>query len=493
VRERAESPPNGRARGRQGERPADAAPEPMTPAIESRSVALIHLGCARNLIDSEVLLARLGEEGLAISPSPDGADYAVLNTCSFIGPAREESRAAIQGLVERKRRGELRGVVVAGCLVQRYRRALREEYPDVDLFAEISDYRELAGAVRRLSEGRSAPRYLEALERPGAQREGARLLSTPRSYAFLRISHGCDHTCSFCAIPSIRGPHRSKEPEGVLAEARELIDAGARELVLVAEDSTAWGRDLGLSLPHLVGRLADLEGDHVVRVMYAYPNRFPWELCELLRDHPRVVPYLDIPVQHAATPVLRAMRRAGSGDQVRRVFDRLREEVPDVTLRTTLLVGFPGETERDVDELCDFVRTYRLGRMGAFTYSPEEGTPGIELEGAVPPEEAEARYRAVLAVRDEVLRAEQQRLVGREVEVLVDERTRFGAVGRTPMDAPEVDLVACIEGLEAEVGDRVRATVRGLDDELDLLCVPAGAGDGVAPAPRADAGETGQA
>ena len=439
---------------------------------EACAVALVHLGCARNLIDSEVMLARMAEAGLMVTGDPSHADIAVLNTCSFIGPARAESERAILDLVDRKKRGELSAVVVAGCLVQRYRRGLRERFPDVDLFAEISDYRKLASAVQDLSTGTPVPKYLEALERPGAEREGARLLSTPGSYAYLRISHGCDHTCSFCAIPSIRGPHRSKSLDAVTSEARELVSAGVRELVLVAEDSTAWGRDLGSELPDLVEALASLDPETRVRVMYAYPNNFPWRLSELLRDHPNVLPYLDMPLQHVATPVLRAMRRAGKGDQVRATVERLREEVPGITIRSTLLVGFPGETEADVEELCEFVRSYKLGRMGAFPYSPEEGTAAFDLPVEVPAEEITRRYDAVLAARNEVLDAAQRELIGTEVEVLIDENSRFGLVGRTVMDAPEVDPIVLVEGMEAEVGDRVRATVRDIDDEFDLLCGP---------------------
>ena len=437
---------------------------------EACAVALVHLGCARNLIDSEVMLARMAEAGLLVTGDPEQADIAVLNTCSFIGPARAESEQAIRDLIERKQKGELQAVVVAGCLVQRYKRGLRERFPEVDLFAEISDYRKLAQAVGHLATGDSVPRYLEAIERPGAEREGARLLSTPGSYAYLRISHGCDHTCSFCAIPAIRGGHRSKSLEAVTAEAQELVNAGVRELVLVAEDSTAWGRDQGQELPDLVEALASLDDQTRVRVMYAYPNNFPWRLAELLRDHPNVVPYLDMPLQHVATPVLRAMRRAGQGDQVRATVERLRAEVPNLSIRSTLLVGFPGETEADVEELCAFIRAYKLGRMGAFPFSPEEGTAAYDLPDRVPAEEIARRYEAVLAARNEVLQASQRELIGSEVEVLIDENSRFGLVGRTFRDAPEVDPIVLVEGLEAQVGDRVIATVRDIDDEFDMLC-----------------------
>jgi ribosomal protein S12 methylthiotransferase len=416
------------------------------------------------------MLGRMAEEGLMITDDPGAAHTVVLNTCSFIGPAREESEAAIRALVRQKKKGEIERVVVAGCLVQRYKHELAQKFPDVDLFAEISDYRALARNVRELTEGKSVPGYLAGPLLREAEREGARLLSTPSSYAYLRISHGCDHTCSFCAIPSIRGPHRSKDLRAVVSEAEELVSSGVRELVIVAEDSTAWGRDIGLELPDLVEVLARVEGVQRVRIMYAYPNRFPWRLTELMREHATIVPYLDIPVQHIATPVLRAMRRAGSGDQVRSILDRLKSEVPGITLRTTLLVGFRGETDADAEELITLVRDYELGRLGAFTYSPEQGTAGFDLPGSVPADVAQARYTAVMAERDRVLRRSQEALVGRELTVLVDERhekTRT-LIGRTAMDAPEVDLVCAVHDGRAEVGDSIRVRVEKVDEEMNL-------------------------
>ena len=440
-------------------------------AQRAEVVSLVHLGCARNLIDSELILARLAEQELLVSGDAEHAGTVVLDTCSFIGPAREESYAAIRSLLDRKQAGSLQHVVVAGCLVQRYRRKLAEQFPAVDLWAEISDYRALAREVRGMVDGTRTSGYLEGPGLRPPEREDARLLSTPGSYAYLRISHGCDHTCGFCAIPSIRGPHRSKRPAAVVEEAQELIAAGVRELVLVAEDSTAWGRDIGLELPRLVEELAELDGDHRLRVMYAYPNRFPWDLTRLLREHPRVEPYLDIPIQHAATPVLRAMGRAGSGDQVRRTLDRLLEEVPGLTLRTTVLLGYPGETDADAEELVRFVEEYRLARLGAFTYSDEEGTPAHGREGQVPVADAQARLEAVLAARDQNLDTVQGEQIGREVEVLIDEDTDEDgeALGRTSMDAPEVDPRVLVEAEGLTAGDRVRVRVTEVTEEFDLV------------------------
>ncbi|MBK7642218.1 MAG: 30S ribosomal protein S12 methylthiotransferase RimO [Planctomycetes bacterium] len=446
---------------------------PKRPKNASQNVSLVHLGCARNLIDSELILGRMAEEGLVIAGDPSDASTVVLNTCSFIGPAREESESAIRDLIARKRKGEIERVVVAGCLVQRYKEGLAAQFPEVDLFAEISDYRALARSVKALSAGEAGvPRYLAGPLEREPERDGARLLSTPRSYAYLRISHGCDHACSFCAIPSIRGKHRSKPLEAVVSEARELGEAGVRELVLVAEDSTAWGREHGADLPDLVEALAKLPEEPRIRVMYAYPNRFPWRLTQLMREHENVLPYLDIPVQHIATPMLRAMRRAGEGDQVRRTLSRLREEVPGITLRTTLLMGFPGETDADAAEAVEFVREFRLGRLGAFTYSPEQGTPAYESASRVPADVAEQRRLAVLAARDEVLAAEQSAWIGKELEILVDEShpNSKSIVGRPAMDAPEVDLVALVRGSRAQPGAIIRAEVESLDAESNLVC-----------------------
>lgn len=438
---------------------------------KSSFVSLVHLGCARNLIDSEVILGRLAEEGLVVTDDPDAAHTVVLNTCSFIGPARAESEGAIRDLLSKKKRGQIRRVVVAGCLVERYKHDLAAQFPEVDLFSEISDYKALAKSVRALSEGRTVERYLDGPGLRAPDREGARLLSTPKSYAYLRISHGCDHLCSFCAIPSIRGKHRSKDLRDLVKEAEELVASGVKELVLVAEDSTAWGREHGLELPDLVEVLAKVDGVFRVRVMYAYPNRFPWRLAELMRDLPTVATYLDIPVQHAATPVLRAMKRAGSGDQVRATLDRLKKDVPGITLRTTVLMGFPGETDADAEEVVELVKDYELARLGAFTYSPEQGTSGFDLEGRIPADVAQARCDAVLAARDEVLHATQRRYVGRTIDVLVDEwhadaRT---AVGRPEFDAPEVDLVAVVRCKRAKVGDVVPMRVDSVDDEGNLV------------------------
>jgi ribosomal protein S12 methylthiotransferase len=420
-----------------------------------------------------VILGRLAEAGCVPCSDLDQAEVAVVNTCAFIGPAREESRAAIRGLLDRKKRGRLRAVVVAGCLAQRYGEALAAEFPEVDAVVPLSDYAEIAGLVRRVVAGRPGPRFAAAGGPKGARSDRVRLLTTPPSYAYLRLSEGCDHACAFCAIPGMRGRMRSKPLETIAEEACDLTSLGVRELVLVAEDSTGYGRDL-YGRPRLAEAIvaaAAAPGVAWVRVLYAYPNAFPWEVARTIREHPRVVEYLDIPIQHIADGVLRRMRRASSGAQVRRILERLRAEVPGIALRTTLLLGFPGETEEEFEELLAFVRAFRFERLGAFVYSHEEGTSAFELPHDVPPETAQRRCEAVLRAQGEIHAERNRSLVGSEVEVLVDGQDASGVwVGRTRADAPEVDGTVRLRGNGVRAGDLVRARVLGVEGEgYDLV------------------------
>ncbi len=439
-------------------------------------VALVHLGCARNLIDSELILGRLGAEGYVLTGDLAEADVAVLNTCSFIEPAREESERWIQDLLEARRHGGLRAVVVVGCLPEKFREEVAARYPGVDAFLGLSDYRNVARVVEEVLRGRKVEPGAGGRPAAGAAETG-RLLQTPRSYAYLRPSHGCDHECAFCIIPEIRGRQRSKPVAAVLEEARELVAAGVRELVLVAEDTTGYGTDLGPSgprLPDLVEALAGLEGLHWLRVMYAYPNAFPWRLTEVMREQPRVVPYLDIPIQHVATPVLRRMRRGGTRESIEGLLRRLRQEVPGITLRTTILVGHPGEGEAEFLELLDFLREFRFERLGAFVFSPEPGAPAAEDPDRCPPEEARARLQAVMEVQRDVHAGHQEARVGQELEVLVDAREGELAVARSAADAPEVDGVVLVPdaGEELRPGSlaRVRvAAAQGYDLRAELL------------------------
>jgi len=443
---------------------------------EAIRVSLISLGCARNLVDSEVLLGHVAEEGLVIAPEPEDADVVVVNTCGFIEAAKQESIDTILSAVRLKQTGTVKGVVAVGCLAQRYADDLAAELPEVDAILGISDYSRVPGLVRRIVNG-SDRRFVATVDggRPKVARSDlGRVLLTPQSFAYLRISEGCDHSCSFCAIPAMRGKNRSKPPEVLIDEARLLAEQGVTELVVVAEDSTAYGLDLERRrmLHELLPQLADTRGIGWVRLMYAYPHTVQPELTAVIREHDNVVPYLDIPVQHISTPMLKRMRRGVSSQQVRDILWRLRDEVPGIAVRTTLIVGFPGETDDDFAELLDFVQEYRFERLGVFTYSSEEGTPAHSMAAPVAAEVAEARRDAIMAVQRDITIALNQSLVGTSLPVLIDGRRAEaeggGWVGRTVRDAPEVDCSVLLAGGDLRSGQLVVATVDGVDD-YDLV------------------------
>ncbi|MDA1259154.1 MAG: 30S ribosomal protein S12 methylthiotransferase RimO [Planctomycetota bacterium] len=415
-----------------------------TPVRDIR-VALVHLGCARNLIDSENILGRLGAEGYALTGAVEDADVALLNTCSFIGEARAESEEAIEELLVRKRAGQLRGVVVAGCLPQKFRAEVEGRFPEVDAFLGLSDYSNVARVVEEVLRGRKV-RDETGGRAPQGQGEFMRLLQTPRSYAYLRPSHGCDHECAFCIIPQIRGKQASKPLDVVVQEANGLTKQGVREIVLVAEDTTGYGTDFGAGaprLPELVEALATrTEGLKWLRVMYAYPNAFPWRLTEVMNEQRAVVaPYLDIPVQHGASAMLKRMKRGGTRESVGRILQRLRAEVPGITLRTTVLVGHPGEGEAEFAELLEFLTEHRFERLGAFAFSPEATAPSGAQEDRCSSEEAQERVAQVMELQASIHFENQRAMVGRELVALVDGSEGEWAIGRTQGDAPEVDPV----------------------------------------------------
>lgn len=429
-------------------------------------VALVHLGCARNLIDSETILGRLGAGGYQLSGSVEEADVAVLNTCSFIGEARKESEEALERLLVQREDGRLKGLVVVGCLPQVFREMVEAKYPKVDAFLGLSDYSQITRVVEDVLKGRKIRDHGSPNGAP--QAESWRLLQTPRSYAYLRPSHGCDHDCAFCIIPRIRGGQRSKPIAAVVEEAGRLAAAGVRELVLVAEDSTGYGTDLGRDgprLPELVEALAAEPGLHWIRVMYAYPNAFPWRLAEVMRESDRVVPYLDIPIQHISSRVLKRMRRGGTRQSVETILGRLRKEVPGIALRTTVLVGHPGEGKEEFAELLAFLDDFEIDRLGAFVFSPEAETDAGEDPDRCGPEEAHERLAQVMELQSRVHTRVQQRHVGRRIEVLVDAHHGGMALARGTFDAPEVDAYVTLADADErfQPGDLVTVRVTGVD------------------------------
>jgi len=437
---------------------------------EAIRVSMVSLGCARNLVDSEVLLGHVVEEGLQVVSDAEDADVVVVNTCGFIETAKQESIDTILSVAALKEEANLKGVIAVGCLAQRYGEQLKEQIPELDGVFGLSDYSGVPGVVRKIVNG-SERRWTATVDggRPkGPRSDTKRCLLTPTSFAYLRISEGCDHTCTFCAIPSMRGRNRSKPIDVLVEEAESLAAAGVKELVVVAEDSTHYGMDSEKKrLIHvLLERLADVEGVEWVRLMYAYPHTVLPELTTFLREHEKAVKYLDIPIQHISSPMLRAMKRGVKSEQVRGILDRLRDEVPGIAVRSTLITGFPGETEQDFEQLKALVRDYRFERLGVFPYSREEDTPAHDMEEQVPREVAEARAEELMGMQLEIMRDFHRAKVGQTLEVLVDGYDESGefAVGRSYADAPEVDCRVLLPKESAAPGDLVRAKISSAGD-----------------------------
>ncbi len=450
---------------------------------EAIRVAMISLGCARNLVDSEVLLGHAVEEGFSLVVEPSDADVVIVNTCGFVEEAKEESVETILDACRMKDDGSIKGVVAVGCLAQRYAKELEKDIPELDAVLGITDYSGVPKIIRKIVNG-SEQRFVSSVDggKPKAARSDiGRLLLTPKSYSYLRISEGCNHKCTFCAIPSMRGRNRSKPLDVLVEEASAIAAQGVKELVVVAEDSTAYGLDTHKKrlLHELLGKLGDVEGIEWVRLMYAYPHTVSQELTEVMREHPKVLPYLDIPIQHIASPMLRAMKRGVSSAQVKDILYRLRDEVPGIAVRTTFIVGFPGETDADFEELRDFTAEFAFERMGAFAYSREETTPAHDLENQIEPELALARQAELMAIQKTVIETRNQTLVGQTLPVLVDGRDPGGAelcIGRSIFDAPEVDCSVLLptsreDGVELRSGDMISCEITGVQG-YDLVARP---------------------
>jgi ribosomal protein S12 methylthiotransferase len=430
-----------------------------------RRVHVLTLGCPKNQVDAELMLGVLSRRGHELVADPDSADVLVVNTCAFIGPAKEESIDAILEAARTKAAREGRRLVVTGCLAQRYADDLVKELPEVDAFVGTGDLTRIADAVEQ---GRAEVPVVYR----GAQHELPLHGVSPRVRtgawwtAYLKVSEGCDHTCSFCIIPKIRGRHESRPLEDVVAEAESLAADGALELNLIAQDLTAYGRDRrdGTTLARLLQALAvRVPSVRWLRLLYAYPASVTDELLEVMASEPAVCRYLDMPLQHISDGVLRAMRRERSGDAIRRLIGRIRAAVPGIALRSSFIVGFPGETERCVDELCAFLEEAELDRVGVFRYSQEENTHAATLPGQVPEKRKKARWERVMATQARVAARKARAQIGREIDVLVESEGPKGtAIGRTATQAPEIDGVIRVHG-DAAPGDLVRVRITGAD------------------------------
>lgn len=425
----------------------------------SKKINVITLGCSKNLVDSEHLMAQLDEAGYEIvtdSNSTDEAKIVVVNTCGFIGDAKEEAIQTILECAEAKAEGRIEKLFVMGCLSERYADELREEIPEVDDYFGARSLKEVVEALEA--------EYLPELETD-------RLLTTPDHYAYLKIGEGCNWHCAYCAIPLIRGNHRSVPMEKVLEEAEGLVAVGVKEIIVIAQDSTYYGKDLygERRLAELLRRLCAIEGVEWVRLHYAYPTDFPQDVIEVMRDEPKMCKYLDIPLQHISDNQLKAMRRRITKAETEELVARLRREIPDIALRTTMLVGFPGETEEDFQELCEFVERVRFDRLGAFAYSEEEGTPSaLTMEDDVPFEVKEDRVERLMKIQKRISLKLNAERVGRRMRVIIDSKEGDFWIGRSQYDSPEVDeeiLVTSAEPLE--IGQMVDVVVTDCE-EYDL-------------------------
>lgn len=419
----------------------------MPPTAPRARVHFRSLGCPKNRLDSEVMIGTLALAGYAIAERIDDADVVVVNTCSFIESAREESIDAILEVADLRESGGLRGLVVAGCLPQRYGADLAKELPEVDVFVGTGRFPEIATILDDALAGKGRGVYVDAGRTHLYDETEPRVLIGPTHSAYLKISEGCDRVCAFCAIPGIRGKFQSRSVESVVAEARQLAEAGVRELNLVAQDATAFGKDR-TGRPDLAGLLRaldEVEGLDWIRPLYLYPTAVTDELVRVLASGRRVLPYVDVPLQHASDAVLRAMKRGATESKQRALVEKLRSEVPGLTLRTTFIVGFPGETDADFERLLGFVREARFDRVGVFRYSDEEGTTALGLANKVPRKVARDRHRELVRVQHEIMREKLEGLVGSRVTVLVDEDGRR-ARGRMASQAPEIDGVVFLKG-----------------------------------------------
>ncbi|HEU5182850.1 MAG TPA: 30S ribosomal protein S12 methylthiotransferase RimO [Candidatus Polarisedimenticolia bacterium] len=421
-------------------------------------VGFVSLGCPKNLVDTEIMLGSLRRDGCELSADPADSDVIVVNTCGFIEPAKRESIETILEMAEHKKTGRCRRLVVAGCLVQRYHQQLRREIPEIDAFVSLDGLEGIVDAVRAdLKHAAADPATaISGAARALYDHRHARVLATLPHLAYLKISEGCDHPCAFCAIPSMRGAMRSRPIASLVAEAADLAARGVKELVLIAQDSTDYGRDLGegADLPALLRALEPVDGLEWIRIHYAYPNRVTPALLRTMAGSAKICRYLDVPLQHSDPGVLKAMKRGGGRHIFTGLLEEIRAAMPDCAVRTTFIVGFPGESEAAFDGLLDFVRESRFDHLGVFPYSHEEGTAAFDLADDVPQEIKDDRRRRLMETQASIAQENNLRLVGKTVAVRVDRPDPGGSflAGRMASQAPDVDSRVLIAGTGVEPG-----------------------------------------
>lgn len=428
------------------------------------SIHFISLGCPKNLVDSEVMLGILAEKGFAFVEEPSDADIIIINTCAFIEDAKKEAIDTILEMGEIKKKGKCRLLVVAGCLPQRYQKELADELPEVDLFIGAGEFHRVADLIKNSGGEKMAvgkPVFLYNHKTP-------RITVTPPHAAYIKIAEGCFHPCSFCAIPKIRGKYRSRTIDSIVEEAQGMLERGVKEINLIAQDTTAFGRDLeaGEDLEKLLMRLAKLEDDKWIRILYAYPHNFPKGIIKVMKEYPDICPYLDIPIQHISDRILKSMKREGDADEINKLIESLRTEIPGIFLRTSVIVGYPGETDEEFDDLIDFVAAAKFDHLGTFRYSVEEGTAASRLKERVPEKIVEARYDEIMKLQQEISFDKNRLHVGKVMQVLVEGKSEESGglmQGRHMGQASEIDGQVYIKEGRAKVGDFALVKIKEFD------------------------------
>lgn len=429
----------------------------------NNTIAMISLGCAKNLVNSEQMLYLLSEAGFAIAPEPDGADAVIINTCGFIDAAKSEAIDTILEMAELKNTGRLGKIIVTGCLTERYRDEVRNELPEIDAVLGVGNYKDIVETVEKCLNGEAVSRFDD---NSAPVDEIGRVVTTGPSWAYLRIAEGCNNFCAFCAIPYIRGRYRSREIDNIVDEARDLAAHGVKELIVIAQDITRYGTDLygKRSLAELCRRLKEIDGIRWIRLHYLYPDQFDDELIDEIANNEKIVKYLDIPIQHINNKILRSMNRRGNGDEIRALFKKLREKIPDLVLRTSLIAGLPGEGDAEFEELCEFLKEARIERAGVFPFSPEEGTPAAKMEypdAEIAQKRAELINELQAGIMDDYCNAQ----IGKTLEVLCEDYDEDYQmfVGRSYADSPDIDGLVFFEG-EGREGDIVNVKISAVQD-----------------------------
>lgn len=432
-----------------------------------RTIALISLGCAKNLVNSEQMLYLLNEAGYALAPSPDGADAVIINTCGFIDAAKSEAIDTILEMAQLKAEGRLGKIIVTGCLTERYRESVTEELPEVDAILGVGSFGEIVEAVNAVFEDKPVSLFAD---NSAPVDEIPRVVSTGPAWAYLRIAEGCNNFCTFCAIPYIRGRYRSRKMENVLEEARDLAAHGVKEIIVIAQDITRYGTDIygKRSLAELCRKISAIDGVEWIRLHYTYPDQFDDELIDEIASNPKIVKYLDIPIQHINNDILKRMNRHGTGDDIRELFKTLRRRIPDLVLRTSLIAGLPGEGEAEFEQLCAFLREAKIERAGVFPFSPEEGTPAAEMEHC-DFEQAQHRADLIMDIQERIMDDFAASLVGRTLPVLCIDHDEDGQwIGRSCYDSPDIDGLVYFSGKGGQ-GNIVPVNIIAVSDDGNLI------------------------